>query len=739
MNLTNKILVYSISILTFSIIMPYISNSTLEEVQKSFQEVAYSYYMRGKYIQYHPPKDCLFPPEDATEQNINYLVPTSFTMAVYLELLNVTTPYDPIHYFQYVNDNWGSPEIFAYIHSNEDNEFEMKFYSPTEKEYKTITNPTLKEDIIPKLQIGDILITDGDGILIYDLVKDDKGGVIDAFILYSTMGMGRFVNSKIHRNRVNYPSGNIFSSGVYRLYLNNILNSEEELIERTIDIKLLSEYYGWAKIDNPLGRNQTQYGIFRILNEDSSGNSILNYKNIYTYYINNFTDNDIIELSNKNKDRAKFKHLYIDKTVDKKNNNIVDLGDLLTYKIIIKNKGEEDYNQDLIVTEKLSEFVTFKSHKENKEVNNFDYDKENRTLIWNIGKLKKGDEYIIEYTVNVTNGKPKDIIENKGFVGNIDSSKVKNIIGNNLKEKHMNAIKTNYEKLKEKHSGKNLINEIYKQSFGVDIKFDQFDITNLVINDPKDLREARTIYLNNNNPFYNEVLNKYYSALATIRYTIIEGADIVDIYSIKEYQFYLNLENLERREDFIYKEHFKTGDILIYKNNNDNYYYSDNNEFKYEAITFEEGEYAYIYIEGKGFVGVNLGDDGIKNTKDDRNEFNAKYYEKNNLPLYIKIENATEEFLDIANYQTLFGKDYYAILRPSLCFDFPNVIEDKSDTGNENENENENKSYGLIIFLVIFFIIILIIGLIILWKYLKLRKSGKEFNFKNLREQPLLG
>ena len=119
-----------------------------------------------------------------------------------------------------------SPEIFAYIHSNEDNEFEMKFYSPTEKEYKTITNPTLKEDIIPKLQIGDILITDGDGILIYDLVRDDKGGVIDAFILYSTMGMGRFVNSKIHRNRVNYPSGNIFSSHVITIsnFLKTFLN-----------------------------------------------------------------------------------------------------------------------------------------------------------------------------------------------------------------------------------------------------------------------------------------------------------------------------------------------------------------------------------------------------------------------------------------------------------------------------------------------------------------------------------
>ena len=33
-------------------------------------------------------------------------------MAVYLELLNVSAPYDPIHYSQYVNDNLGSPEIF---------------------------------------------------------------------------------------------------------------------------------------------------------------------------------------------------------------------------------------------------------------------------------------------------------------------------------------------------------------------------------------------------------------------------------------------------------------------------------------------------------------------------------------------------------------------------------------------------------------------------------------------------
>ena len=249
--------------------------------------------------------------------------------------------------------------------------------------------------------------------------------------------------------------------------------------------------------------------------------------------------------------------------------------------------------------------------------------------------MKKGDEFIIEYIVDITSGKPKDIIENKGFVGNIDSSTVKNVIGINLKEKQMNAIKKKYEKLKEKYNGKKLINEIYKQSFGVDIEFDKFDIKKLIINEPVDIRESDIIIINNTNSFYNAVLNKYFSALASVKYAIIQGGDKVDIYNLEEYQYFLNIQKGERREDFIYKEHFKTGDILIYINNNDKYYYSDNNnKLKYDDITFEEGEYAYIYIEGKGFVGVNLGDDKKKNTKDDRNELNAKYYENNNLSFF---------------------------------------------------------------------------------------------------------
>jgi len=130
---------------------------------------------------------------------------------------------------------------------------------------------------------------------------------------------------------------------------------------------------------------------------------------------------------------------------------------------------------------------------------------------------------------------------------------------------------------------------------------------------------------------------------------------------------------LKQRRHYINPKTLKTGDILIYKNNNDAVYnVVKGNKLNKTYITYENGEFAYIYIEGKGFVGYNLGDDGKENIKDDRNEFNAKYYTDNNLNLYPKSTNPTKEELENANIQSLFSKDYYVILRPSLVFNFGN-------------------------------------------------------------------
>jgi len=380
-----------------------------------------------------------------------------------------------------------------------------------------------------------------------------------------------------------------------------------------------------------------------------------------------------ITLSKKNIDRyKKFNHLYVEKTVSSNNNNIVELKDILKYKIVIKNYGSKIYPYNLIVYENLPKYVTFLDHQENNAILSFNQEIEKRRLKWNLGKLKKGQEFIIYYTVKVTSGKHGDIIESTGLVGNIPSSIVRNTIGINLDTNKMNLIKTKFEKLKlkKKYNGKKLINEVYKEALNYDIRFDEFDITKLIYNTKLDSTKYQTIFLNQQNLFYKAVLNKCWSALTSVNHTYIKGGEKVTIYDLKGFRDYYNPE---RRRHHINPKTFKTGDILIYKNHNDAVYnVVKGNKLNKTYITYENGEYAYIFIEGKGFVGYNLGDDGKENTKDDRNEFNAKYYTDNNLNLYPKSTNPTKEELEIANIQSLFSKDYYVILRPSLVFDFGN-------------------------------------------------------------------
>ena len=116
-------------------------------------------------------------------------------------------------------------------------------------------------------------------------------------------------------------------------------------------------------------------------------------------------------------------------------------------------------------------------------------------------------------------------MENIGYVGNIRSSIVKNVIGINLNKKQKNAIKNNFEKLKNKYDGKILINEVYKQTFNIDLKFDVFDVTKLIINSNLASVGLSSLYLNISNEFYNFILNKFLSSLSKKNYTFIKLID----------------------------------------------------------------------------------------------------------------------------------------------------------------------------------------------------------------------
>ena len=121
--------------------------------------------------------------------------------------------------------------------------------------------------------------------------------------------------------------------------------------------------------------------------------------------------------------------------MNKFNEAIVEIDDILVYTIIIKNKSNKDYKYDLIIIEKLSQYVTYQSHSGTKKIASFSYEIDNKTLVWNIGKLIQGEEVIISYLVKISSGNFGDIIENIGFVGIIPSSTVKNKIGINLDNK----------------------------------------------------------------------------------------------------------------------------------------------------------------------------------------------------------------------------------------------------------------------------------------------------------------
>lgn len=514
-------------ILIYLIIFPYIINSSLEEVHKAIQEIGYSYYMRGKYIQYNDKKFECFPPEEATQQNINYLVCSLFTRTMFVELLNITIPGSPSTLLSYSSDNEGSPEVIAYSKINSNNDLEMHLYSPGVKgNISKVFNPSLNENIIPIIEIGDVLSYTGHALLIYDIIRDIDGKPIDAILMESTSGSNSYVNSKISK-KVKLPSGDEFGNYLDFLFLNNKLNTKfkEGLEQGTLNIGLLSTQPYWKNINNTQLR-KNEYSILRFIQKDSIGNAILKYKTIIKpskYYPNDLVNDEIIILPKRVTDRIKFHHLYIEKIVNKFNGCIVEIGDILAYKIIIKNGGDKDYNHDLVIIENISQYVTYETHYENKTNISFKKGLNNKTLIWNIGKLNKGEQIIVSYFVKITSGKPGDIIESNGMVGNIPSSIIRNIIGINLDNKKKDLIKKKYDKLKTKYNGKKLINEIYKQLFDINMKFDEFDITKLINNTILNSTTAKTIYLNKNNSFYNAILNNYWSSLASFKYKYING------------------------------------------------------------------------------------------------------------------------------------------------------------------------------------------------------------------------
>ena len=383
MKLFIKFLRYFISIILIGLFQN-VTGNPIEEVRMCIKEVIYSYYMRGKNVQYYR-KSSFFSPEDATRQNLNYLNCAHFTNYVYRDLINTTVSgYDIFSYSeQYIGKR---PEVTAITKIIDDKNLEMKYYSPNEKNnYKTVINPDFKT-LLSLLEIGDILMEPTHNLIVYDIIKDNEGNKIDAVLMHAMSGSGKtYIRTKVPRYYTPVPKGDEYKKEHYTIFLHGKLNTkfEEGVEEATINALNLSKYTVWANMSNPKYM-QENYAILRPIQENNEGNAIFKYLETYSDYKSKYVDNDIIELTKKELDRIKFKHLYIEKLVDKNTGSVVEIGDFLIYTIIIKNYGKENYKEDLIVIENISQFVSYEKYESNSTDIKFEYDKKNRQLKWNI-------------------------------------------------------------------------------------------------------------------------------------------------------------------------------------------------------------------------------------------------------------------------------------------------------------------------------------------------------------------
>ena len=655
----------------------------LTTFEKAFQELAYAYYMRWPTIQYNSMKAAysLFLPETATTQNSSYLVCSTFTRNIYYRLLGIKIPRYTYDLMDYARDHVWNPEVVWYgVKSGSD--FIMKIYdSEASGHYKELIKPKLS-DIIPYLRIGDILTYDWHTIVVYDLHYDGSGNIDDAILMHSTHGAWNgYIKTKIPGS-TKIGDNISFGSANHHLYHNSTGSAfYSGLLEGSLNITKIKNQKVWKFIWTGDYKDY-EYSILRFVQQDDEGNEVL------TYHGSDYEDTEYvsepISLSDKIEDRLKFSKLFIEKTVSEYANDMVELGTTMTYTIVVKNKSNEDYTGDLIITENVSEFVTYSGYTSSKE--GIYFNRNGSILTWNIGKLNAEEEVIIQYFVDVDKGNIWDTIVSTGSVGHISSATIKNKIGKALNEDQEANIGNSFESLRGDYTWKELIDKVYQESVGVDLNFKEFDITKLIKHTNLSSRWSDTFYLNTGNSFSWMILNNYRSTLA-LGGDNYNGTPIY-VYKLK---YWKSLSNTKRRADTINSENFRTGDILIYTNTNDNIYsYSLAGGLTTKPVTYEDGEYVYIYIDGK-FVGVNLGNDGVKDQStggDDRNEFTREYYSANSLYWYSAwfSSGTTDEFKDNLHYQTLFGKDYYVILRPSLMI--RDITYELDWWTNDNENPN---------------------------------------------------
>ena len=605
--------------------------------QRIVQEVAKAYYLKGDNIQYEGARRNQYgAPEEVTSQSASYLVCSGFTYATYYNAFNLVTPEVTIKINAYGRD-------FYQKLGHED----VVLYEGAEHQNK-ITSETYHDDILNLLQVGDIIsYYRGDGghaTLVYDFKYDNNGRKTEAIILHSTSNFIKTTNKLSHGLSWNDAAPNSITG----------------VDEGTVQYSDLTHLINWTKsasnftIYRPLA--QASAGVYNRVSCTGTGSNIDN--------ITCSSERSPLTQKESSLARLAYPGIQIEKTVDAFNGSVVEPGDTLTYTISITNNSNAEY-KNIPITENIPTDLVSSNTGASQ-------------LKWTISSIPAGATYHQSYSVKVKNDttlKGREIIST-GNVANIPSATVTNTIGRNLTSEEKSKIVTSYNSLRTTHTGIDLINQIYvsalEQDLGLthlklaahhntDSNSDSVKERNRVCNPYFETTSSgallnsvwgstagRNEILNQEHILAKNVLNHYYSVVnvsyqdTTTCLTKVEG-----VVTAAPKNWGLSntgspdTANRSDRAMRVYPETLQTGDILLYANTGSTMEGKD-------PVTKENGTYAFIWIENSdgvsgNFYGVNSLVDGT--------------------PLN-QISGVNNKSAN--NLQTLFGKDYYVILRPSL-------------------------------------------------------------------------
>ena len=660
---------------------------TYENAQKLIKEAMKTFYIRGPFIQYNYAKiDYGFQlPENATSQNILYMVCAGFSYDLYTEALGVSNGEAsdemkfPIYNTQvtelartYLDNNLdntnelSSGKLLIYYkgptdklteYSDEDNDDEDGILTTDSNDNIYFTYNDSTDDInkfAKSIKPGDIFGYTGHILVAYDVFQNENG---DWDVLLLNSGQSPYIpsrigsTSKLSYNRYKNSNGN-----------NNIIDVEEE---GTIKWTTLRKDTHFIK-DGSLKCHKTdECQVVRPF-YNKNGKAMFNFTINKKSYAKSML-------------RTEYPGLLIEKTVNQGTNNGVYVGDLLKYTIKITNKSNADYNpqtynKPFTIEETINKYTEYVAS---------DGTYSNGKIKWDFSTLSPGSTRELTYIVKVkdqTNNVDKVIQSSGSFYKTSDPSvviqtgEIKNKILPKVTQ-YTSSYNSCYNSKKTSYNGLELIDEIYKcvfpnENLNLDsFDFDDFILRNLTIGTTKDARNKA--YVNTNSPFYPMVLNNYWSGMA--------------LYKSGDYSTILpRVSNDYPRAKTIYADHFKDGDVLLY---NIDYV---NGPFASKGINYttpnenihtkENGLYAYIYLNGK-FVGIN----GSGTTA--RNEFTYDYYNEKSLAINTHLykgytnsqlklysDEVQDKVLTFVNYQTLYDKDNYVVLRPEMSIKELNEI-----------------------------------------------------------------